>query len=66
MRSPTLAGHSIWRWEIARGGLYLVSLNGALGEFGRWHVHAHCVVDDFGDLVPVAFSALDACGRLYQ
>jgi hypothetical protein len=38
--------------------MYLANVTGALGEFGGWHVHAHCVVDDFGDLQPVAFSGM--------
>lgn len=56
----TEARFCVHRWEcFCRPGMYLCNLSLALNvQWGdRAHVHAHCVVDDFGTLQPVAIDA---------
>jgi hypothetical protein len=44
--------------------MYLANLSVALGTENAWinhaHIHADCVVDDFGTLQPIRFSGLTA------
>lgn len=61
------AAHSCFRWlDCCKPGMWLANLSLALGHHGQWHVHAHCVVDDFGTLVPVSFVGLTATGDLIR
>jgi hypothetical protein len=65
--STYFAQYSIHKWEsCCKPGMWLANLSSALGETGAWHVHADCVVDDFGNLVPVAFSGLTANEKLFR
>ena len=66
MRSPVSnASYCVFRWEsFCKPGMWLVNISSALGERDReWHLHAHCVVDDFGDLQPIEFVGLTAQRR---
>jgi hypothetical protein len=62
------AKHAFHRWcDFCRHGMWLANLSYALGEYlPPWHIHAHCVVDDFGNLVPVAFSGMTATNALVE
>lgn len=55
-----------YRWEsFCRPGMYLADISQALGcDWPRAHIHAHCVVDDFGTLQPVEFDGLTAQSQL--
>lgn len=66
MKSPASnARYSVFRWEsFCKPGMWLVNISSALGEYAReWYLHAHCVVDDFGDLQPIEFVGLTAQQR---
>lgn len=59
----TIAGFYIFRHRsFCRPGLWLANLTFAVEYAGAGHVHAHCVVDDFGTLQIVGLSALTATG----
>ena len=53
--------HSI----VCRPGLWLINLSLGFDWAEGTHVHAHCVVDDFGTLQTVAFSYLTATGEVH-
>ena len=66
MKSPASnASYCVFRWEpFCRPGMYLWNISSTLGEHDcGWHLHAHCVVDDFGYLKPVEFVGLTAQRR---
>jgi len=48
-------------------GMWLANLGQALGaDWPDAHIHAHCVVDDFGALQPVHFVGLTATGEVVR
>ncbi len=61
------AFYACLRWHTCcKPGMWLANLTHALDWRGNWHVHADCVVDDFGTLVPVSFSGLTATDDLIR
>jgi hypothetical protein len=63
------AEFAFYRWlSCCKPGMYLANLSLALGA--EWanhaHIHADCVVDDFGTLQPVRFTGITATGELQQ
>ena len=63
-----LAAYAVHRWlECCKPGMYLANLSTALDvDWPNAHLHADCVVDDFGTLQPVRFHGVTVTGELQQ
>ena len=72
MSAIGINAHGMFRHNVVnRPGLWLQNLSADLqarDQWARaqWHVHAHCVVDDFGNLVPVQIEGMTANRELFN